>query len=130
MKNLVLIAVAALALSGCATVERWIPSFWDDNQSARIVDARLKIDRIDCSQDQLTQSRAIRDDLRWFELYSDSKGRTQRDVLVLIKPMQETTEDWYKRSLDGQGSKTYCEIKKKLLQQQGERAAKGILGRW
>jgi hypothetical protein len=130
MKNLLLALVTVVSLTGCATVERWIPSFWDDNQSARIVDARLKIDRIDCARDQLTQAGAIRDDLRWFELYSDSKGRLQKDVIQLIKPMQETTEDWYKRSLDGQGSKTYCEIKKKLLQQQSERAARGILGRW
>jgi hypothetical protein len=130
MKNLLLAVVTVFALSGCATVEKWIPSFWDDNQSAKIIDARLKIDRIDCAKDQLPQAATLRDDLRWFELYSQSKGRLQKDVLRLIQPMQETTEDWYKRSLDGQGSKTYCEIKKKLLQQQSERAARGILGRW
>lgn len=128
--KLIVTLLAVLSLTGCATVERWIPSFWDDNQSAKITDVRLRVDRIDCTQDQLAQARAIRDDLRWFELYSQSKGRLQKDVLRLIEPMQGTVEDWYKRSLDNQGNKGYCEIKKKILQQQSERAAAGILGRW
>ncbi len=72
----------------------------------------------------------MRDDLRWFELYSESKGWRQADVLRIIKPMQETVEDWYRRSLDAQGTKGYCEIKKKILQQQSERAAQAVLGRF
>lgn len=127
----ILIAVIlSVALSGCSTVKSWIPSFWDDNQSAKIVDVRLAVDRIDCGRDQLAQAQRVRDDLRWFELYSQSKGWRQADVLRIIKPMQETVEDWYKRSLDGQGSKGYCEIKKKILQSQSERAAQAVLGRF
>jgi hypothetical protein len=127
----ILIAVIlSVALSGCASVKSWIPSFWDDNQSAKIVDVRLAVDRIDCSQPQLAQAQRVRDDLRWFELYSDSKGWRQADVLRIIKPMQETVEDWYRRSLDAQGTKGYCEIKKKILQQQSERAAQAVLGRF
>lgn len=129
MKRLSLI-LSVLLLSGCSTIQSWIPSFWDDNQAARITDVRLAVDRINCDQPQLAQAERVRDSLRWFELYSESKGRTQQDVLRLIRPMQETTDDWYKRSVDGQGSKGYCEIKKKILQQQSERAAKGVLGRW
>ncbi len=127
----ILIAVIlSVALSGCSTVKSWIPSFWDDNQSAKIVDVRLAVDRIDCSQPQLAQAQRVRDDLRWFELYSESKGWRQADVLRIIKPMQETVEDWYRRSLDAQGTKGYCEIKKKILQQQSERAAQAVLGRF
>ncbi len=127
----ILIAVIlSVALSGCSTVKSWIPSFWDDNQSAKIVDVRLAVDRIDCSQPQLAQAQRVRDDLRWFELYSESKGWRQADVLRIIKPMQATVEDWYRRSLDAQGSKGYCEIKKKILQQQSERAAQAVLGRF
>ena len=129
MKRLSLI-LSVLLLSGCSTIQSWIPSFWDDNQAARITDVRLAVDRINCDQPQLAQAERVRDSLRWFELYSESKGRTQQDVLRLIRPMQETVDDWYKRSVDGQGSKGYCEIKKKILQQQSERAAKGVLGRW
>jgi len=129
MKRILLIT-AVVMLSGCSTVQNWIPSFWDDNQSARITDVRLTVDRIDCSRDQLAQAVQLRDQLRWFELYSVSKGALQRDVIALVKPIQDTTEDWYKRSLDGQGSVGYCNIKKKILEQQTARAAKGILGRW
>jgi len=129
MKRILLIA-SVVVLSGCSTIQNWIPSFWDDNQSAKITDVRLTVDRIDCSKDQLTQAVQLRDQLRWFELYSVSKGALQRDVIRLVKPIQDTTEDWYKRSLDGQGSVGYCNIKKKILEQQTARAAKGIMGRW
>jgi hypothetical protein len=129
MKRLLLIA-SVVILTGCSTIQGWIPSFWDSNQSAKITDVRLTVDRIDCSKDQLTQAVQLRDQLRWFELYSVSKGALQRDVIQLIQPIQVTTEDWYKRSLDGQGSVGYCNIKKKILEQQTARAAKGIMGRW
>ena len=129
MKRILLITAVVL-LSGCASVQNWIPSFWDDNQSAKITDVRLTVDRIDCTRDQLAQAVQLRDQLRWFELYSVSKGALQRDVIKLIAPIQATTEDWYKRSLDAQGSVGYCTIKKKILEQQTARAAKGILGRW
>lgn len=129
MKFLAIIT-ATLMLSGCSTIEKWIPSFWDDNQSAKITDVRLQIDRLDCKGDQLAQVSVIRDDLRWFELYSQSKGRLQKDVLTLIGPMQETVEDMYKRNVQGKGSQPYCELKKKIMQQQAERAATGVLGRY
>ena len=119
-----------LVLSGCASVQSWVPSFWDDNQSAKIVDVRLAVDRLDCSQPQLAQISVIRDDLRWFELYSTSKGQLQKDVLRLIAPMQLTVEDMYTRNTGGTASKTYCELKKQIMTQQAERAASAVLGRW
>ena len=125
-----LILVVALVTSGCASVQSWIPSFWDDNQSAKIVDVRLGVDRLDCSQPQLAQISVIRDDLRWFELYSASKGAMQKDVLRLIAPMQATVEDMYTRNTGGSASKTYCELKKQVMTQQAERIASAVLGRW
>jgi hypothetical protein len=130
MKKILAVAVISLSLTGCATVKNWIPSFWDDNQSAKIVDVRASVDRLDCSQDQLPQVSRIRDDLRWFELYSESKGWRQADVLRVIAPMKETVEDMYKRSQGTQGSKIYCELKKKVMQQQAARAAEAVLGRF
>jgi hypothetical protein len=133
MKKSIAIAVVALSLSGCSTmstVKGWIPSFWDDNQSAKIVDVRLSVEKLDCTQDQLPQVSKIRDDLKWFELYSQSKGWRQADVLRVIKPMQETVDDMYKRAKEQQGSKMYCELKKKVMQSQSERAAKAVLGRF
>ncbi len=122
------ISIAALALlSGCTTVQNWVPSFWDDNQSARIIDVRQRVETINCAEPQAPQVEAVSRELRWFELYSQSKGTLQKDVLRVIEPMQSTVKEWAQR---GEGSKTYCELKKKLLVQQGERASKVILGRW
>lgn len=126
----IMVILCAVLLSGCATVTNWIPSFWDDNQSAKIIDVRLHVDRLDCKGDQLAQISRIRDELRWFELYSQSKGKLQKDVLRLVGPMQETVEDMFKRNSEGKGSVTYCELKKKIMQQQAERAAAGVLGRY
>lgn len=125
MKNITVILV--FLLSGCATVQNWIPSFWDDNQSAYITDARLSVERIDCAATQAPQLARLSEDLRRFELYSQAKGSLQKDVLRVIEPMQSTVKEWRDR---GEGSRTYCEIKKRILAQQGERAAKVILGRW
>lgn len=128
MKTLLLSIL--LMLTGCATVQSWIPSFWDVNQSARITDVQLAVDRLDCASDQLIQVTRIRDDLRWFELYSVSKGSVQQDVIKLIQPMQATVEDMHKRNTEGRGSTVYCELKKRIMQQQASRAAAGIQGRW
>ena len=130
MKRLITLLVLSLALTGCASITSLIPSFWDPNQSARITDVRLRVDQINCEQAQLPQALQIQNDLRWFELYSDSKGARQQDVIRIIQPMQESVTDWVKRSTDGQGSKTYCEIKKKLLQSQAKSAAAAIQGRF
>ena len=130
MKRLLTLLVLSLTLSGCASITSLIPSFWDPNQSARITDVRLRVDQINCEQAQLPQAQQIQNDLRWFELYSESKGSRQQDVIRVIQPMQESVTDWVKRSTDGQGSKTYCEIKKKLLQTQAKSAAAAIQGRF
>ena len=124
-----LILILALAVSGCASVQSWIPSFWDDNQSHRIVDVRLAIERVDCANALVGVGR-VRDDLEWFRLYSDSKGSLQRDVLSLITPMQATVEDWYTRTAQGKASPAYCELKKSVMMQQAARAAHAVLGRW
>ena len=128
-----LLAIFAIAvLSGCASIQGLIPSFWDDNQSARIISVRLDIERVDCKTAQLPQVTKIRDDLAWFRLYSESKGSRQADVIALTKPMSETVEDWHKRvSLEGhKDNPIYCDLKKRVLQEQSTRAAKAVLGRF
>ena len=121
----------ALTLTGCASISSVIPSFWDDNQSARIIDVRLAVERVDCAGPQVLASVSrVRDDLEWFKLYSTSKGALQKDVIAVIAPMQETAEDWYKRTAQGSSSKVYCELKKSVMTQQATRAASAVLGRW
>lgn len=128
--NKLFIILSAVLLSGCANMYKYIPSFWDDNQSQRIVDVRLAVERLDCEQPHLPQVQKIKDNLDWFVLYSESKGRSQQDVIKLVEPMRATVDDFYKRSQTQQGSKTYCEIKKKVLREQSQRAAGSVLGRW
>lgn len=123
----IIILALTVALSACSTVQSWIPSFWDDNQSNYIVQARLDIEGIDCEKPQQSQVQSLQRDIRKFELYSESKGSLQKDVLRVVEPMKSTVDEWVKR---GEGSKSYCEIKRKLLTQQAERAARVILGRW
>jgi outer membrane murein-binding lipoprotein Lpp len=129
MKIFVILALT-VSLSGCASIKSVIPSFWDDNQSAKIVDVRQSVEQLDCTQDQLAQVGKIRNDLQWFELYSQSKGWRQADVLRIISPIQETVEDMYKRAQTQQGSKVYCELKKRVMQEQAKRAAEAVLGRF
>ena len=121
-----------LALQGCAgfNIHSVIPSFWDDNQSARIIDVRQMVDSMDCAQPVLAQAQAVSRELRWFELYSESKGKSQGDVLALIAPMQASVGDLVKRAEQGAVSKPYCEIKRKILQEQARAAASAVLGRF
>ena len=119
-----------VTLTGCASVQKWVPSFWDDNQSARIIDVRQQAHNIDCSKPQLPQAQGLVRDLQWFRLYSESKGSLQQDVLRIIDPVEKTAQDWETRSAKQEGSRAYCENKKKLLIQQTDRAASVILGRW
>lgn len=126
MRNTFIILSLAL-LSGCSTVQSWIPSFWDDNQSHYIIQARLSAEQINCDQPQLPQVQGLQTDLRRFELYSQSKGVLQKDVIRVVEPIKKSVDEWVQR---GEGSKGYCAIKKKLLVDQTTRAASVVLGRF
>lgn len=127
------IGALALTLQGCMAIgalKDYIPSFWDDNQSAKIIDIRQMTYSIDCEQSQLFQAKTISNHIEWFQLYSESKGWRQNDVLKIVAPMKETVDDWVKRSREKEGSKTYCELKKRTLKSQADRAAEAVLGRF
>jgi len=130
----------ALSLSSCAgaikagsaasTVATFVPSFWDDNQSSKIIDVALEVDKLDCSQPHAPQALKLKHNLRWFELYSKHKGFLQRDVLELVAPMQKTVDDFYNRSKTKQGSTKYCERKKQILVKQATEAAEAVMWRF
>ena len=129
MKNLI-VALSFFMLSGCATVISWIPSFNDVNQSAKITDVRQAVDSLDCARPQYIQVKRIQDELRWFELYSESAGIRNQDVIRIIKPMQATVGDFARLVEHKDGSRVYCDLKKRAMQEQAARAAKVILGRF
>ena len=120
-----------LVLAGCnATVATFVPSFWDDNQSRSIITARQLVVNINCDDAQNFQAVQIQKELQWFELYSESKGYLQHDVLELIAPMQKTVTEWADRSREKEPSAAYCRIKKDILVKQAELASKAVLGRF
>jgi hypothetical protein len=129
MRAFLAIAFSTVLLSGCA-LHTVLPSFWDDNQSVAIIDARQAVEQLDCKKPHAPQVKTIQDRLEWFDLYSESKGMMQNDVRALIAPMKETVDAFYKRSLEKEGSPAYCEAKKKVMSAQGAKAAEGVLGRY
>jgi hypothetical protein len=72
----------------------------------------------------------IQRELRWFELYSESAGTRNKDVIRIIKPIQESVADFVARTEKQDASKVYCDLKKRALQEQAARAAGVILGRF
>jgi hypothetical protein len=128
----IIVAAVVAVLAGCANPMSYIPSFWDDNQSAKIVDLTVSVQRLDCARPQLVQVERIRDNLLWFHVYSSSKGARQADVLRLIEPIEATVEDFYKRvSAEGhKDNKIYCDLKKRVMEAQAKTAAKAVLGRF
>ena len=132
MKRLILIGLVAL-LQGCATfsfqnIKDQIPSFWDDNQSRSVIDIRQSVEKLNCKEAHAAQVKVIKDNIQWFVLYSESKGT--KDVITLVKPMESTVDDFYKRSLEKQGTEIYCDIKKKILITQSSAVAKTVIGRY
>lgn len=131
MSKIITVLLFTVSLSGCATVQSWIPSFWDDNQSRSIIDVRQAVSEISCEPGtQLKDADRVLSRLEWFRLYSESKGTRQQDVLKIIAPMEETVRDWRKRSAGSEGSTAYCTVKKRTLALQANRAAAAILGRF
>jgi hypothetical protein len=127
----IIAVLSFFVLAGCnATVATFVPSFWDDNQSRSIITARQLIVNINCDDVQNFQATQIQKELQWFELYSESKGYLQHDVLELIAPMQKTVTEWAERSKEKEPSAAYCRIKKEILAKQAELASKAILGRF
>jgi hypothetical protein len=126
-----LLAVLSLALlSGCANIVGLIPSFNDTNQSSKIIDVRMAVDQLDCAKAQHPQALAIQRELRWFELYSESAGIRNQDVIRIIKPMQATVGEFASRTEKQDASRVYCDLKKRAMQEQAARAAGVILGRF
>ena len=127
----ILVILSLLFLTGCnATIATFVPSFWDDNQSRSIITARQLIVNISCEDTQNFQAAQIQKELQWFQLYSESKGYLQHDVLELIAPMQKTVNEWADRSKDKEPGAAYCRIKKEILAKQAELASKAVLGRF
>ena len=130
MRKLLLVVMTTLALTGCASMDGVIPSFWDDNQSAKAIDIRVAVSQLDCEKPQHPQAKNIQGEIQWFVYYSEAKGYLQKDVLKLMQPMKDTVDDFVNRTQEKDASVTYCNIKKKLMTEQATMVSKGVLGRY
>ena len=127
MKKIITL-ILTLSLIGCSTIKDKIPSFWDDNQSKAVIDIRQSVLDLDCKQPHAPQVAVIKKNVDWLIIYSQVKDT--RDVLRLVKPMNETVNDFYDRSMTKQGSEAYCNMKKKVLDVQSSTVAKAVIGRF
>jgi len=129
MKKILLSISMLLFLTACNTVDisRVVPSFWDDNQSRSIITAYQLVVNLDCREPQAAQANKIATELQWFQLYSESKGFLQKDVLELIQPWHSTVKEWAERENPSEG---YCKLKKNIVIQQAKIASKAVLGRF
>ena len=127
MKKL-LVVFAFLSLSGCASIMEMIPSGWDANQSKVITDIQQQARRFDCKGDQAVQINELAKNMEWFDIYTKTKGT--RDILKLTGTMDTTIQEYQERLKQGPVSPLYCDLKKKIIQQQADMLARSVQGRF
>jgi PBP1b-binding outer membrane lipoprotein LpoB len=124
-----LIAVCAFfALTGCASIMEYIPSSWDVNQARSITDIQQQARHIDCKADLKPQVDQLAKNVEWFDIYSQTKPT--RDINKLTVTIKDTVKELQERVAKGPVSPLYCDLKKKIIQQQSEILAKSVQGRF
>ena len=127
MKKLLLI-LAVVGLSGCASVMEYIPSRWDVNQAKVITDIQLQTRHFDCKGDQAAQINALALNVEWFDIYAKSKPT--RDIAKLTGTVTATIKEYQDRLKTGPVSPMYCDIKLKIIRQQTDILAGSVQGRF
>jgi PBP1b-binding outer membrane lipoprotein LpoB len=127
MKRL-LIILAFAGLTGCASVMEMIPSSWDVNQARVITDIQLQVKHFDCRAELKPQVDRLARDVEWFDIYA--KTKPTRDINKLTGTITETVRELQDRVNKGPVSPLYCDLKKKIIQQQADILAKSVQGRF
>ena len=127
MKRLLLV-LAFLSLTGCASIMEMIPSGWDANQAKVITDIQLEVRHFDCKADLAPQVNKLAQDVEWFDIYA--KTKPTRDIAKLTGTITDTVTELKDRVAKGPVSPTYCDLKKKIIQQQVDIIAKSVQGRF
>jgi PBP1b-binding outer membrane lipoprotein LpoB len=124
-----LLAVCAFfALTGCASIMEMIPSGWDVNQAKVITDIQLQVRHFDCKADLAPQVNKLAQDVEWFDIYA--KTKPTRDIAKLTDTITDTVKELQDRVAKGPVSPLYCDLKKKIIQQQADILAKSVQGRF
>ena len=127
MKKL-LVVCAFFALTGCASIMEMIPSGWDVNQAKVITDIQLQVKHFDCKADLAPQVNKLAQDVEWFDIYA--KTKPTRDIAKLTGTITDTVKELQERVAKGPVSPLYCDLKKKIIQQQADIIAKSVQGRF
>jgi len=127
MKRL-LAVVAFISLTGCASIMDKIPSRWDVNQAKSITDIQLQVNHFDCKAELKPQVDQLSREVEWFDIYAKSKPT--RDIAKLTGTVTDTVKELQDRVNKGPVSPLYCDLKKKIIQQQVDIIAKSVQGRF
>jgi PBP1b-binding outer membrane lipoprotein LpoB len=127
MKRL-LVILAFAGLTGCASIMEYIPSGWDANQAKVITDIQLEVRHFDCKADLAPQVNQLAKNVEWFDIYSQTKPT--RDINKLTGTIKDTVKELQERVAKGPVSPLYCDLKKKIIQQQADILAKSVQGRF
>ena len=127
MKRLIAV-VAFLSLTGCASIMEMIPSGWDVNQAKVITDIQQQVRHFDCKADLAPQVEQLAKDVEWFDIYA--KTKPTRDIDKLTGTITDTVKELQDRVAKGPVSPLYCDLKKKIIQQQVDIIAKSVQGRF
>ena len=127
MKGLIAV-VAFLTLTGCAGIMEMIPSGWDANQAKSITDIQLEVRHFDCKAELKPQVDQLARDVEWFDIYA--KTKPTRDIARLTGTITDTVKELQERVAKGSVSPLYCDLKKKIIQQQADILAKSVQGRF
>jgi PBP1b-binding outer membrane lipoprotein LpoB len=127
MKRLLLI-IAFLSLTGCASIMEYIPSSWDVNQAKVITDIQQQVRHFDCKAELAPQVNKLAQDVEWFDIYA--KTKPTRDIAKLTGTITDTVKELQDRVKAGPVSPLYCDLKKKIIQQQSDILAKSVQGRF
>lgn len=128
MKQLITIAMIAVALTGCASIMEIVPSRWDANQAKVITDIQQRARHLDCKSELAPQVNQLVKDVEWFDIYA--KTKPTRDIAKLTGVMTNTVNELQDRVAKGPVSPLYCDLKKKIIQQQADILAKSVQGRF
>jgi PBP1b-binding outer membrane lipoprotein LpoB len=123
-----LVVCAFFALSGCASIMDMIPSGWDANQAKVITDIQVEVRHFDCRADLAPQVNKLAQDVEWFDIYA--KTKPTRDIAKLTGTITDTVNELKDRVAKGPVSPLYCDLKKKIIQQQADILAKSVQGRF
>ena len=127
MKRLLLV-LAFLSLTGCASIMEMIPSGWDANQAKVITDIQLEVRHFDCKADLAPQVNKLAQDVEWFDIYA--KTKPTRDIAKLTGTITDTVTELKDRVAKGPVSPMYCDLKLKIIKQQADILAGSVQGRF